>query len=587
VPQDLPIPEKLLHYGDPKQNVQSIPIEASIDHLQYPTLGCPELLRHGEPFTALLSLPTTVNAQSIKLALIDRHGMGDRQPLASSGVAACGDERDGREIYRITCNVDQIREGFYDIEATWDGGAEVQLNAVRIYDKLANRIVICGDSQYNVKNTVCLENFIERMSYVDADWIVMIGDVCDNGVKSYTNVACLAIEAPDAHVQCYYNKEYPGAHALLAKLDKPVFLVPGNHDGMVAYANNEVGQSTVEDKTVVGKDPKNEVAYDGLQHYRRTFGPTHYAFDWGNTRYFCLNTFELFRHDRLGFHCIVTNWGGCMQEDQLSWLKDQLEAAAGMHKVVFMHHDPRGGDKGNNLGQLHAYRPYNLETTTDVIITYLNYFMDHKSFSQQEWMARKGENLDEHHLRRLAELLRDHKVESVFMGHDNKNWIDTHEQGENLFVRSEEPLAFDPLDEGQPPVEQQIRLDKQVVAAITTALEHDTLRETVAELKKLDPTLQNVDLLDEALRRGVQRYLEDEVGAYDFVDGNAASWDIRAEAAIHFVHVDDVGAYKHRWPWHFKNYGYVLAELDDGRPYEVTSFRMNGQAGKTEKLFHV
>jgi hypothetical protein len=43
-------------------------------------------------------------------------------------------------------------------------------------------------------------------------------------------------------------------------------------------------------------------------------------------------------------------------------------------------------------------------------------------------------------------------------------------------------------------------------------------------------------------------------------------WRLRAKAPIHFIHVDDVGAYKHTREEHFASYGYVVAQLSDGRP---------------------
>ena len=43
-------------------------------------------------------------------------------------------------------------------------------------------------------------------------------------------------------------------------------------------------------------------------------------------------------------------------------------------------------------------------------------------------------------------------------------------------------------------------------------------------------------------------------------------WKLRAKAPIHFVHVDDIGAYKYTRESHFASYGYVVAQLAEGRP---------------------
>jgi hypothetical protein len=48
-----------------------------------------------------------------------------------------------------------------------------------------------------------------------------------------------------------------------------------------------------------------------------------------------------------------------------------------------------------------------------------------------------------------------------------------------------------------------------------------------------------------------------------YAPGEVEAWGVRTEAPIHFIHVDDVGAYRHSKERHFARYGYVVAQLHE------------------------
>ena len=574
------LPTSQLHYADPAVNdeAQRLPITPFVDRIHYPTLGCPALLQSGATLVVLVSLPEGADPTALDLSLVDRHGSTGQTPLRRLGeptsFGAGPEGKTGRRVlHRIECGTESITPRLYDLALESDGSREVQPNAVRIYAAITGdeRVVFCGDSQFNVDNAHCLARFVDRMNALDdVAWIALIGDVCDNGVKSELNILRLGAFARPGPVHSYYAEEYPRAAQELARLNKPIVLVPGNHDGMVAYENYAEGAPTT---TYLGPDPLNEVAYDGLHHYRRTFGPLYFAFDWGKTRYLCTNTFELDRHQRLGYHAIVANWGGFMREEQVRWLENELRDAdaRGSHKVVLMHHDPRGGSLGKNLGYYKDFRPYTYKGTADIVVAYLRYLALNVITGQrwqQEWMRWPAESLSRHPARELLSLLVDARVSAVLMGHDNECWIDEYFEGDSIFrfVRPAVEYAGAPAK----PV------DPELVRDVADLLEGRELDEALRALEG-----KNAAEAEETLRKAVARLDAQNKFAplAAYAPGEVEAWNLVAKAPLRFVHVDDVGAYEHGTEADFEAYGYVLATLHEGRPISLQ--RVDLSTGKS------
>lgn len=566
----LPIPASQLHYADPALNdeAQTLHIPVFIDKIHYPTLGCPALLEAKDELSVVLSLPPGQGPDEVALALVDRHGGGGDKALQKKSTTRLQDGPEGkqgkRSLWLVTCSLADQATRLFDLRATHAVWSETQNNAVRVFENITGdeQVILCGDSQFNLENAVCLERFVDRVNAVkDIAWIALIGDVCDNGVIGVANLLKLAAFAANGPVTHYYEQEYPRALSLLSKLNKPVVLVPGNHDGMAAYGEYKRGK---ESTTYLGPDRKeNEVAYDGHHSYRRTFGPLYYRFDWHDTRYFCLNTFELDRADRLGYHAIVANWGGHVREEQADWLASELGMAKGKHKVALMHHDPRGGAEGKALGYYSDYRPYEMNRTKSIVLAYMRYVAAmrivgwNRTTWQQEWMKRPGEDLANHPVKKLLSLLTSHRVSAVIMGHDNENWVDSYFPGDDIFEPKEARVDY---PGALPAAEQQV-----IVNGLTELLRTGEMEQATKLLSDFAPQ-EREDLLEWALRA-----LEDD-GVFEATEdyaSPAAGWNLVVKGPLHFVHVDDVGAYKHSRDAHFEAYGYVLAQLHQGRPVKL------------------
>jgi hypothetical protein len=592
-----PLPASHHHYADPVVNdeAQGLPIDVAIDRIHYPTLGCPALLSRSPemPLVVWLSLDDGADPRAAAIALVDRHGDGTEielvsaEPPVSLGSGPVSRAGTRRTLWQLTLDVAGARPALYDLRARTASATETQPNAVRIYEAITGdeQVIFCGDSQYHGDNAACLERFIAAINARDdIAWVALIGDGCDNGVKSKYNMLKLVLGAGPSEVHSYYVTEFGDlGKRLLPKLNKPIVIVPGNHDGMTAYEQYAQGEHS---ECCLGPESGNRVAYDGLHHYRRTIGPLYFAFDWGKTRYLCMNSFELDRRERLGFHAVVANWGGFVRAEQCAWLEQELEdaAASGRHAVVLMHHDPRGGSEGDALGYYSDIRPYRFDSLVDIVISYARYVGSNASTWQQEWMKRPGDDAHLDQTRRLLALLLDHRVHGVIMGHDNENWVETYGEGDSIFSENRAVQFYrqrPPLEEAPSPaevIEAEQRLDARDLAGLVKMLdEHDRGSTARGE---------GSPRADAVLEAAFERLAAD--GKLDpdatYAPAKIERWNLRARAPIHFIHVDDVGAYKHSRDRHFAKYGYVVAQLAEGRPIALQRTSLLGDCNDSIAL---
>jgi hypothetical protein len=571
---ELPIPQEQIFYADASQNPQNQTIQPIIDYVHYPTLGCPALLGPDHPLEVLMSLPAGTEAAGVAFRLVDRH----RQKGATFGLQrdgapeAVADSPNGaRALYRFRFRMDAVPFALFDLHAAFGLIEETQYNAVRRYQAItgSEQVIFCGDSQYHVDNQICLQRFIERVNPFDVAWIALIGDICDNGVKGWKNILKLAADAHKGPVTHYYENEYRRSHELLRELRHPVLVVPGNHDGMSAYNKYDEGQPS---GVITGPDALNSTEYDGLHHFRRTFGPLYFGFDWAGTRYLCNNTFELTRRQRLGYHAIVANWGGWMGPDQLQWVKKEFESAQDRHKVMLMHHDPRGGSEGLELGHYHRIRPYEFDSTWPILKAYLSYALRHgRTGWQQEWMAPEKGGMAGHPVKELLQAMLSHRVWAVIMGHDNENWVDSYFEGQDLFKTEPSTIRYARRGEVG---------DGPLVDEIIDHLES-------ADYEALSKRLDGRD--EKEARTALSAALGDmerEAGPAEIVyaDHAAEKWGLDIASAIHFIHVDDIGSYTYSEESDFAEYGFVLADLKNGAPIQVQSHHISGKVGPARKL---
>ncbi len=122
-----------------------------------------------------------------------------------------------------------------------------------------------------------------------------------------------------------YSKEYKKCYELIQKFDVPTYLCPGNHDGY------------------------RRPFEDGLEFWKKYFGPLYYSFDYGNFHYLSINSYDMSALSRFAFLFIPLNWGGSIQDEQLNWIEEDLASSSSDSTFMFMHHNPLWETKSESL----------------------------------------------------------------------------------------------------------------------------------------------------------------------------------------------------------------------------------------------
>lgn len=156
-----------------------------------------------------------------------------------------------------------------------------------------------GHPLHNINNNDLLQA-IKEVNLLHPDFVVISGDL--------------------VHGQVYHNEyshEYPLLYDILQKFDVPTFICPGNHDGY------------------------NKPGEDGKAFWTQYFGPDYYSFNYGPYHFQMLDSFDFSKLKRATLWFAPLNWGGAIQDAQLTWIQHDL-AANTQSPLTFMvlHHPP-------------------------------------------------------------------------------------------------------------------------------------------------------------------------------------------------------------------------------------------------------
>lgn len=164
----------------------------------------------------------------------------------------------------------------------------------------------------NPKETIgwkAARKVIEEVNLLQPDFVMISGDLTFGQLYPFE-----------------YTVEYQKCYEILQEFDVPTFLCPGNHDGYV-----QTGQ-------------------DGLKFWEKTFGPLYYSFDYGDTHFLSVNSYDWSRRDRIGFSYLVFNWGGSIQQEQMNWITKDISENLDAEQIIMMiHHNPLWDTTGDSL----------------------------------------------------------------------------------------------------------------------------------------------------------------------------------------------------------------------------------------------
>jgi len=150
---------------------------------------------------------------------------------------------------------------------------------------------------------------VEEINLLNPDFVIITGDLTFGQLYPFE-----------------YMFEYETCYEILQDFTVPTFLCPGNHDGYV------------------------QTFQDGLEFWEDYFGPLYYSFDYHNTHFLSINSYDWPYKARLGFSYIVFNWGGSIQEEQLNWIENDLTSNSDAEQtMMMMHHNPLWDTTGDSL----------------------------------------------------------------------------------------------------------------------------------------------------------------------------------------------------------------------------------------------
>ncbi len=465
---------------------QRDPLPGYVRHVAQPALGFPAIVPHGGAFPAILvDVPSTVDPASLRFSMTtgDAAGPALRWPLRI--VERTPGTPPGLLRFMLAPPADAPRD-VYDLRVEASGLDEVAPRAVRVYGGFDPefRVVVVADHQLwdpswvtsgaaqrhagdfprqdKDANRAMLRQQLDEIALLDPDFVLYPGDL---------------VFGLD------YIRENDEIRALWRRAGFATFIVPGNHDGYAGYevrlrlepeaalrAGLSCGSHAAGGLTpakiwkllaCIYGDLKpnlfNSLTQDGLQHYRRTFGPTEYAFSHGPFLFVGLNTMDgtperrhaySFFVDAFDLHLgapMADNYGGYLSPGQLSWAAGVMQrgTADGRSVIVFGHHDPRGNDGPPGIGVAGRYHQNQPFPTDPLSLEGFKEWSYEGTWDSDPSDGRGAERADDNSGTRLLSLLAEHSA-AYISGHVH-NDADTHFRAGDVIagnIKAARPMDF-------------------------------------------------------------------------------------------------------------------------------------------------
>ncbi len=320
--------DPLVSVGDLKYLAEN-PTGGKITHIKYPTLGCASILKPGDSGTAWIWLNDAGSSTQFDLSLLPTLGnLSTSYDLPVTGFFFDTVYSVYKVSYLVPAN---IPPDMYNFQASIPSQSivDIQYNSVRIVSEETGTytFIVVADPQFNDPRGLMepanystgnydaysiVEQMKKEIRALNPTYVIMLGDIT------------FGLD---------YEYEYQGAWEMWKDAGFPIFMAPGNHDGM----------ATIEDRTFLGiGSPKR----DGLEDWRKYFGPNFYSFEFGGIHLQAVNSFDGTPERRDSFLIVNENHGGDLSVEQMDWIAADMATAQGT-VVPFMHHSPLGPYREN------------------------------------------------------------------------------------------------------------------------------------------------------------------------------------------------------------------------------------------------
>lgn len=336
------------HYLDV---VPSMAVNSKVKQIIYPLFATPAITKRDEKMTLKVDTQgKEAGMWRIKLKQTNHSALTSEYELPVETVEIGQSHwNKSSSIFDITVNIpSHIPEKLYDLEVTYTANGKTisdrQPHSVKVIDEYKKDFTFLHLTDTHVgsprnlgdnedpstidpalakeaglwhpdenQRWLYLQKAIREVNLKNPDFVVVTGDLMYGQMNPQE-----------------YIYEYEETYKVLQKLEVPVYLVPGNHD---IYA---------QDATLS----------DGAKYWEQYFGPQFFSFDYGPYAHFIgYNSFDWHKFDRSGHGTVsVPTWGGQIRQDQLNWMKQDLEEnanTAGTEQLrgLFSHHNPLWQDR--------------------------------------------------------------------------------------------------------------------------------------------------------------------------------------------------------------------------------------------------
>lgn len=319
--------DSLVSIGDPGYLGNATP--GRITYLKYPTIGCPAIVKAGGIGTAYVRVDDGGAGPTFEVSITPTGDAGATYALPVTGLVFDSTTACYKVSYQIPANVP---DDTYDVQVSIANLAvtDKQFNALRVVkqETTTYTFIVISDSHFNTPTGFWSPGNYNTGNY--NAWTIMGQMKKEIRALNPTFV----ILSGDLMFGLDYDYEYEGVWNTFKDLGVPVFMVPGNHDGM----------SCIEERSFLGI---TSPVRDGLDYWRRYFGPLFYSFEFGGVHIQAVNSMDGSAERRDGFLIVIENYGGDLDADQMDWIAADLAGAAGQTVIPFLHHNPMGSYRPN------------------------------------------------------------------------------------------------------------------------------------------------------------------------------------------------------------------------------------------------
>jgi len=426
-------PQNSDFFEDYQKQQQATPvINPPINGILYPVIGFPAMVTPDEPcFSVIFRYTEDPDIEYLKVVRFDEDGMTEYLNLGGNFKADIINSN--IKIGKImACNM-FLPEAKYDIVLKLYGKDEVVSRNALFFphyeESDPTRFLIVADPQiedllsrtagsmnFNPENypfhaDKSLLNYDQQFGITKATFSQLNSAVCD-----------FSIMLGDIVYGINFQQEYAEFYDMMLRLEIPMFSIPGNHDGYAHFTQEE--------------DLNSPLSQDGLEYWKKFFGPLNNAFSFRNKTYLLLNTYDgtpqrrassSVALDELGASP-VANWGGYLAEKTLAWAKTVLEDND--VPAVFGHMLPLGQD---GTGKYHANQKFTKLVGTASVIQNQEWNFDSSGWDSDRTDGIANETQKYNNGILLASFLtKKAKPPVYFSGHTHHDKVYTFEKGTKL-----------------------------------------------------------------------------------------------------------------------------------------------------------